>query len=379
MTRRTTIDFNKIAFGPDPDEDGNSATTRISYPDGGCPNHIKRHSKHVDRLKDTLAGIDRDIEEVKIVGECPIDSEWKILGSHFRNVRRLWVYSGFNEEWRDAAFPLNWPLELLHISDAGGATVTTPAIVQGRIPHLVLDFTSNLRFEDFGHGKLGKPLHKKERTESGDGDGLASISIPYEAFPCMAARDGSEIFWPVVNPHLPPPRTKTLEIIENDAIDTFQRLALRNPYLVSGLERLVIVSTRWLDFVVTPDWIYPLLFHQMTNLKHLELRIYNHCKDTVSNLYSSFPPNLETLEFHGPLCLARCEEFDEWVQAFGRDSFLPRLGLLRFALDVDGDAGAEGAAEAVARLLDAVARRDKTRVEPSRPYRFAEKDPLEGS
>lgn len=157
---------------------------------------------------------------------------------------------------------------------------------------------------------------------------------------------------------------RTLEIVMNDAIDTFQRFFLARPHIIMGLERLYIRSTSGSDLHYFPGNLFPRILAQMSNLKHLELvlgDVFNYEEeeeeedpdpvperdeqiakdiapaedDILGHLYEHLPHNLETLRVRGPIQLAQKEIFKQWIEHFGKPDFLPSLKSLSFVLDLD--------------------------------------------
>ncbi len=82
-----------------------------------------------------------------IAGACPRSEQWDTIASHFTNVTKLYLDSGFEEDWHDSRFPENWELDMLVVGSAGSEVVQTPIITEGRVRHLALALTTGLRFE----------------------------------------------------------------------------------------------------------------------------------------------------------------------------------------------------------------------------------------
>jgi len=337
--RWASIDMEEIAYAPDEgaeSEHGDRADW-ISSQD-----RPPVHPSHLERLKRILAETDRDAEVLELVDECPSEEEWDVLGQHFRNVRWLLVETGFNESWIDRGFPLGWPLDLLVVSSACGELVTTPAILEGRISHLVLLLTCNLRFEGPGNPELDTSEELCNEAEAQLNENKTGITIMYRpsrVYKWLAHKYSGLRQWPDPGwEDRPVSRLKTLEILENDAFDTFQRLAMAHSHLIMGLEKLNLRSMHGEDFALTPEDLFPQFFPAMTNLKHLELSLsHQFNNDTIlPNLYRCLPPNLESLSFRGPPSLAGSGQFDEWIAAFGNPALLPSLKRLSFALDAAG-------------------------------------------
>lgn len=354
--RWARVDLEKILRGVDGvverhDDDGGCSRTHATPTDPAAD---------LERLRERLAA-DAETEVLELVGETPTEAAWGVLGSRVRGVRWLLVEAGFEEDWVDAGFPLGWPLELLVVSSAGGDLVGTPAVLEGRVPHLVLVRTCNLRFEGPGNEvldrseELGCEEEESFNKVREDGkSGIKCIFRPGRAAKWLCNKYLGEREWPTPAPEdCPPSRLKTLEILENDAIDTFQRLAMGHSHLAMGLERLYLRSTTENDFVLTPESIFPQLFPAMHNLKHLQLILdYPFDDGTIlPTLHRSLPPNLEALEFRGPVSLAADARFDDWIAAFGDPEFLPALKRLSFALDL-GKEPSEGDAASASRVVE---------------------------
>lgn len=283
----------------------------------------------VGALAEALQKLDPQTEVLEINDDTPSNDEWDVLAAHFKNVKKLYVFTGYDENWVDDRFPLQWPLEVLVIGDACGQLITTPAIQEGRIGHLVIFLAAFLGFK--GPTKW---------VRGGVYDGRDFV-------PSFKAPDGE-----------PPSRMRTLEILENDAIDTLQRLILTRSHIVLGLERLNIRSMmgQGVDLQETPGRMFLQYLTSMVNLKHFELSLANIFKDDsvggkegsaaahpeygdvgiLAILFTYLPKNLETLKFRGPIELAKAPRFSDWITAFGSDDFLPNLKRLSFVLDVHG-------------------------------------------
>ncbi len=134
----------------------------------------------------------------------------------------------------------------------------------------------------------------------------------------------------------PSSRLKILEIIENDAIDTFARFALGRPELALGLETLNIRAMKGASSYPLPDTLFPSILGALEGLASLQLSVTEDVftsRDIIPSLYKNPPGNLQTLYFRGPCSLAFHHEFQEWISAFSKPSFLPKLRTLGFVLD----------------------------------------------
>ncbi|KAK2736652.1 hypothetical protein FQN57_000589 [Myotisia sp. PD_48] len=138
---------------------------------------------------------------------------------------------------------------------------------------------------------------------------------------------------------------ETLELLENDALDTLDRIALGLRYLL-GVKTLNLCSTNRCDFRLTSDLIFPQVLPQLRQtdtLKFTNGETTFHKKEILPNLYKSLPPNISTLRFRGPVSLA-CNtstgentnsQWEEWVSSFANPEFLPNLKHLSFILDLE--------------------------------------------
>lgn len=304
-------------------------------------------SDHGSRLKDDLQSIPQDTKYLSIEGDTPSDTEWSILGSHFTNVEHLHLRAGFNEDLNDKGIPLHWPLQKLEFSDSVSEVFQSPFILEGRVPHLSLFFTSGLRFEGLTSHEL--QIEHKEAIKRGDiqGDFITvhegtpeerQIEITY--LPELVSNHINKIFTDpergLKEPPSGPFNLRVLEIWENDAIDTFNRMALSLPHLVENLRTLRIRSTAGLDFHYTHEHVFRELLPQLTSLRSLNISVGEVFQDPsyLPTIYKLFPPNLTELYFRGPSSLCQSTGWSNWVQAFESKDFLPDLKKLAFVLDL---------------------------------------------
>ncbi|KAL4885449.1 hypothetical protein BJY04DRAFT_134565 [Aspergillus karnatakaensis] len=301
---------------------------------------------HRDPLLAQLKDIPKDATILTLNDDPPSDTEWDILGNHFTSVRDLTMDSGFNEDLNDRKMPLHWPLERLQIEGVCGEVTKSPHILQGRLGHLILCFTSEMRFE----GPTSDELVAANKAAIAQGEAEAQyspngrlqvFSISELAHEWMQAKYSNN-----ENPPLElenravegaESRLRTLEIIENDALDTFQRFSIALPHVVEGLSSLTLRSTDYAPclFGIKEQLFFDIL-PQLTNLETLNLSIGEVFKKDTSlpGLFASLPPNLSTLQFRGPLSLKQSQRWEEWVAAFQSPTFLPRLQNLAFVLDL---------------------------------------------
>lgn len=130
---------------------------------------------------------------------------------------------------------------------------------------------------------------------------------------------------------------RTLEILENDAIDTFTRLTLARGHLALALDTLNIRSTRGLDFHYTHEEMFRQILPQLVELKTFVFaagEVFD-SENFLSLLYKDFPPNLSTLRFRGPVSLAKSEQWPEWIKSFENPEYLPNFKTLSFVLDLN--------------------------------------------
>jgi hypothetical protein len=348
--------------------------------------------EHTEPLLSQLKGIPKDTTILTIGEDPPSDTEWGILGKHFTSVRDLTIDTGFNENLNDRLMPVHWPLEKLQISGPCGEVTKSPHILQGRVAHLILYFASELRFEGPTSDELNLAYHEaiergeKKKEYIGD-SGIQLIMMSSLALEWLANKypegehDASQFRLEPENQPIEGEeiRTRTLEIIENDAIDTFQRMSLALPHVVQNLTSLTLRST---SNPPDPRWLHEAFFggvlKEMTNLETLHLTVGDIFQKETSlpALFTWLPPNVTTLHFRGPASLVRSKRWEEWVAAFVSTDFLPKLQRLAFVLDLhykEGEYGKEledapedlllEARAACDRICDA-ARRRGVKVEP---------------
>ncbi|KAL5041585.1 hypothetical protein BDW71DRAFT_211967 [Aspergillus fruticulosus] len=283
--------------------------------------HVGRKSapEHREALLAQLRDIPKDTRKLRIEEDTPSDTEWSILAEHFTSVRDLELESGFNEELNDRNMPVHWPLERLLVSGVCGEVTKSPHILRGRIQHLILYLTSEMRFEGPTSAELRRM--NQEAIERGEAkvqylsetSKIQLINITQLGRKWMEKKYNPPGL--TENPPLEPEnqpvdgedsRLRTLEIIEDDALDTFLRMAASH-----ALAELVALESLNLSVGV--------VFSEPS---------------TLPGLYTGFPPNLTTLHFRGPITLCRSERWEEWVSAFRDRNFLPNLSRLAFVLDL---------------------------------------------
>lgn len=196
--------------------------------------HKEDKDDYMETLQSQLQNAQKEIQSLKIDGDTPSDVEWKLMGAHFNDVQNLEIESGYNEELNDALIPTHWPIERLLISSSCGERFSSPFVLEGRVNHLILLLTAGLRFE----GPTSKELSRanKEAIERGEAKAeyvtvregtpeerkIQIISLPGLAFDWL--RDKYTNPDRSTDPETPAPEhvnTEILEVLENDALDTF--------------------------------------------------------------------------------------------------------------------------------------------------------------
>lgn len=334
--------FQDMADGP------NSPIVRVQGP---------REDKiygHEQQLLAQLRDIPKDTQVLRIDEDAPSDIEWSLLGAHFTSVKDLDINTGYNEDLNDEKMPLHWPLERLLISSACGEVVRSPFVLEGKVKHLILLLTSGLRFEGPTSDELSHA--NKEAIARGDEESqyitvregtpeerkIEIVSIPELAHAWMKEKYTSQDT--VSHPATPIPdhiNLETLEILENDAIDTFSRMAIALPHLINNLKTLNIRSTNGCDFHFTTEETFREILPQLTGLQTLVLTVGEVFEDEqfLPLLYKHFPPNLSTLRFRVPVSLSKSEHWKEWVEAFTNPEYLRNLKKLSFVMDLDYQQG----------------------------------------
>ncbi|KAF7131470.1 hypothetical protein CNMCM5793_004695 [Aspergillus hiratsukae] len=325
--------------------------------------HETECEDHRDHLLGQLEKIPRDIQFLQITEDTPSDIEWALLSNHFSNIKDLEMSTGFNDDLNDAELPTHWPLERLLVSDACAEVFRCPFVLEGRVKHFVLLGTSGLRFE----GPTSAELYRADKEAIARGEKEAKYMTVREGTPeekkieltylpelvaesmnkrYAGTRCPKILFTDSDLPLLPkevPTKMAKLEILENDAFDTFNRMTLALPHVVENLSTLNIRSTRGLDFHFTTEELFACHLPQLPKLRTLVLSVGDIFKDEtlLPTLYTLFPPNLSTLRFRGPTSLGRSSEWTNWVKAFAAPDFLPNLKRLSFVLDLHYEAPEE--------------------------------------
>ena len=302
---------------------------------------------HETRLEDQLPSVPQNAKYLRVEGDTPSDAEWKILGSHFSSVEFLQLWAGFNEDLNDKGVPLHWPLQKLEISDSVTEVLQSPFVREGRVPHLSLFFTCGLQFEGLTSHEL--LLENKQAIERGEIEGNfftfdegtpneRKVEVTYmpQLFSNHMNKIYSDLGKDLEESPSGPFNLRTLEIWENDAIDTFNQMAMSLPHLVENLRTLRIRSTSGQDFHYTDEHLFREILPRLTGLQTLVLSVGEVFQDPVylSTIYKIFPPNLTELYFRGPSTLCESTEWQNWVQAFESKDFLSNLQKLALVLDL---------------------------------------------
>jgi hypothetical protein len=366
---------------PPPPEKRNqiSANTALTFESpawlaiaSGCDSHRQVQSPVVDltrivnedgnrgALQDVLAAVDPKTETLHITGAVPNNDQWEALGRHFTNVRFLKVGAGWDEDWIDDKFPLNWPLELLLVSDAGGERVTTPAIMEGRIKNLVLFYACELRFEGPVTEELMKGAeqlhfipHKKATpdaqfeqqgatTQESSGTepaGAKVFSDPHEVNKWVYNKYAGRSI--VLDPHRkvgPPSAMTSLQILGNDAFQMLTFMAVAKFHLIASIKQLALDSRGGEDLVHFPPGLFLAVLPGLAELEHLKITFGSAAYATLLEgaegqpfLHAALPANIETLHFRGPVSMV--PHLDAFAAAFASNDFLPNLRRISFVLD----------------------------------------------
>ncbi|KAH8815285.1 hypothetical protein F5884DRAFT_172743 [Xylogone sp. PMI_703] len=280
---------------------------------------------HGSPLISQLKKFQKDAQILHIEQDTPSNTEWSILGDYFTRVRILKTDSGHREDLNDEAIPPHWPLEHLEIGSAAtGNTVKTPFVCDGRVPHLVLFLTYGLRFKSDGSdGETSDACDWRIEDEE------SSQCIVDELASKLTAQQK-------IDDEVKHTKLRKFEILENDAIATFVRMATSLPHVVINLTTLNLRSTLDNDFRNGEYDIFQGVLPYFVQLQTLVLSIGGQIGDErlMSTLCESLPPNLSTFRFRGPISLVTSERWPEFVKLIGSSEFLPRLKELSFVLDL---------------------------------------------
>ncbi|WEW58559.1 hypothetical protein PRK78_004027 [Emydomyces testavorans] len=311
-----------------PEVASNAYTVKVEGP------HNEDADDRRQKLLSQLETIPKDVKFLRIIEDTPSDTEWAILGDHFTSVTELEMDTGFDEALNDAKMPLHWPLKRYEVASACGELVRSPFILEGKVEHLNLLAAHK---EAVAKGEK-EPKHLNVTGDNPEGRKIEFIYIPELASQWMTKHIGQS-----GEVQLPPPKqtnTKLLEIIENDAIDTFNRMAIPMSDVIFTLRTLNIRSTEGLDFNYTAPKMFSSILTDLEALHTLVLSVGEvfdgDGEDELPfQLYKFFPPNLTTLRFRGPVSLVTSEHWHRWVESFRSLEYLPNLKTLSFVLDLD--------------------------------------------
>ncbi|KAK7703339.1 hypothetical protein SLS57_010988 [Botryosphaeria dothidea] len=309
----------------------------------------------LEPVEPQLKDAPRDAERLSLEKEIPSDAHWDLLSNHFTSVKHLSMDSGWNEELNDEKIPLHWPLEKLTVSSSCGEVCKSPWILDGRVPHLVLNYTAGLRFEGPTTTELiraNDDARAAAETPASNPSGVVTLTwVPDLVNDWMAEKYASENNPPVdaaAAVAAPQPRLHTLEIIHNDARDTLFRYALARPCALTALTTLSLVARSQHDLHQAPPRVLEDLFPQLVGLHTLVLVLGDHYRDRgqLPAFFRCFPPGLRVFRFRSSVSLARSEEvMRRWAGAFGDGAFLPGLERLSFVLDLEDGEGERRAVE----------------------------------
>ncbi|KAF9640997.1 hypothetical protein BFW01_g12803 [Lasiodiplodia theobromae] len=288
----------------------------------------------------------RDAPALTLEQETPTNEHWALLATHFSSVTDLHMDSGWNEELNDRDIPLHWPLQRLTLSSACGEVCRSPWIVEGRVPHLVLNYTAGLRFE----GPTTKELCKandeavKEGVKEGPEEkgGIKITFVPDLVNEWMEKKyskkdDSGADAEGEKEERQPESRLRKLEIVYNDVRDMLYRYVLAHPSLIDPVQELSLIAKSKYDMSACDEQILEKVLPQLEQLRTLVLVLGDHYRDReqLPNFFKFFPPNLETLHFQSSVSLARDEVISKWAEAFQDPKFLPKLKKLSFVLDLE--------------------------------------------
>lgn len=236
--------------------------------------------------------------------------------------------------------PAHWPLKRLFISDACAEVFRSSFVLEGKVESLVLLGTSGLRFE----GPPSKELYRTHREIISRGDKQPKYITVEEGIPeerkietiwlpdlvvdemnnryagtratQLPANQGNQNLQCLpkeVQTHM-----ATLEIIENDAMDTFNRMTMALPHVVEKLTTLNIRSTHGLDFHFTDENMFLSILTQLSELQTLVLSVGEvfENEDILPNIHAFIPSGITTLRFRGPISLVTSKQLSTWVESF---------------------------------------------------------------
>ncbi|KAJ5281971.1 hypothetical protein N7478_007343 [Penicillium angulare] len=318
--------------------------------------HNTSNPDHESHLQTQLQSISRNVAHLLIDTNTPSDAEWALLSTHFHAVEDLELESGFSEELNDRCLPRHWPLKKLKLSSACGELIQSPFVRQGLVQHLSLYFTCNLRFEGPTTEEFWRLSRETKVPEEKDAEGKEGnekgIEITY--LPEVVVNYMQKVHLNPdrkLDPENEPPEgainLRTLEIWENDAMDTFCHFSAALPHLADNLHTLRLRSTSGLDFGMIAEGTFRQLLPVLENLKVLNYTVGDVFHDPLflQTIHKLLPPNLTTLYFRAPASIATSDQWPNWLRVFESREFLPHLEDLAFVLDLhyedrpDGSSG----------------------------------------
>ncbi|KAJ6503316.1 hypothetical protein C8R47DRAFT_1192927 [Mycena vitilis] len=299
-------------------------------------------------LQEQLTSAPRDADTLSLKKDTPSDAHWDLLSNHFLSVKDLFMDSGYRERLNDGKIPLHWPLEKLTISSSCGEVCRSPWILEGRVPHLVFNYTCGLLFEGPTMAELFAAHRAAGKVEPRKPGGPITVIYGPDLVEAWlrenhADKDpkNEEEAAAAADADGPKSQLKTLEIIYNDARDTLFRYVLAHPNLIDPAETLNIDASSRNDLLLAPERILEDVFPQLVQLRTLVLALGDHYDNRaqLSDFFQYLPPNLRVLRLRSSVSLATNEDVVErWVKAFADPAFLPGLERLSFVLDlVDGE------------------------------------------
>ena len=295
----------------------------------------------------SLSHLDPDSTILYIDKLTPTNEQWDTLSSYFTKVQKLYVSSGPAEDWNDTSFPLAWPLDVLVVAGPASAEVLTPAIIEGRVEHLAFYLCHNLKWYGLENWESLEDLLPFVNI----GEAEEKWVLRLNGWTPRKLQNGMLKQYlharPELKGKLPPTKTKTFEIIGNNAIGMLVGFCLQCFPVAAGLESVTLRSN---DYGGVGGWtngnedapeevFFATFLLTMEKLKVLRLDVGERLLTSenglemplLKNMWRFLPPKLEQLHFRGPVGMA--SHVEEWVEAFRDQKFLPELKRVSFVLD----------------------------------------------
>ena len=293
----------------------------------------------------SLSHLDPNSIILHLNNEIPTNEQWDILSSYFNKVQKLYVSTGPVENWNDGSFPLAWPLDVLVVAGPASAEVLTPAIIEGHIEHLAFYLCHNLKWYGLENWESLEDLLPFINIGETEEERVSAL----ETWTPRRLQNRMLKHYVQARPELegklPPTKTRTLEIIGNNAIDMFIGFCLQCFPAAARLESVTLCSD---DYGDVGDWanedapeevFFATFLLVLEKLKVLRLSVGKRLLSSddglktplLKMLWRFLPPKLEEFHFRGPVGLAPL--LGEWIEAFGDDKFLPALRKMSFRLD----------------------------------------------